>query len=133
MSKPATGNIQKKQTKSGARYYPYINAKVGGKNKPEHLGCSFTTKKDALRKLSEEITLRNSQPDKMEHSGHMLFSEWASRRLEDKEAQNKIKAPTLKSYRDTAQTHVIPYFAERKLKLSAACWSEIEKHMQAKA
>ncbi|MDR3091166.1 MAG: hypothetical protein LBU36_03050 [Clostridiales bacterium] len=127
MSKSVTGNIQKKQTKAGVRYYPYINAKIGDKNKPEYLGCSFTTKKEALRKLSEEITLRNSQPDNMEHSGNVLFSDWVARWLEDKAAQNKIKTTSLKSYRETAKTHVIPYFADKKLKLSAVGWSEIEK------
>jgi integrase len=133
MSKSVTGNVQKKKTKSGVRYYPYINAKADGKSKPEYLGCSFTIKKEALRKLNEEIVLRNNRPDNEEQSGNTLFSHWVERWLADKEAQNKVKTTTLKGYRMVANTHIIPYFAERKLKLSSVGWSEIERYMLEKA
>jgi integrase len=133
MSQSVTGNVQKKKTKSGIRYYPYINAKADGKSKPEYLGCSFAAKKEALRKLNEEIILRNNRPENTEQSGNILFSLWVGQWLDDKEAQNKIKATTLKGYRDLAHTHIIPYFAEKKLKLSGVGWSEIEKYMLEKA
>ena len=133
MSKSVTGNVQKKRTKSGIRYYPYINTKVDGKNKPEYLGCSFTAKKEALRRLNEEIILRNSQPDNSDYNGNILFSDWVAHWLEEKEAQNKIKRTTLRGYRQTVKCHVLPYFSEKKLKLSEVGWSEIEKYMQSKA
>jgi hypothetical protein len=130
MSKSVTGNVQKKRTKSGVRYYPYINTKVDGKNKPEYLGCSFTAKKEALRRLNEEIVLRNSQPENSSYNGNILFADWVAHWLEEKEAQNKIKRTTLRGYRQTVKCHVIPYFTEKKLKLSEVGWSEIEKYMQ---
>ena len=133
MPQSVTGNVQKKQTKSGVRYYPYINAKSEGKNKPEYLGCGFTTKKEALRRLNGEIMLRNSQPENAGHNGNMLFSDWVAKWLADKEAQNKVKSTTLKGYRKTARIHVIPYFAEKKTRLSEVGWAELEAYMQEKA
>jgi hypothetical protein len=133
MSKSVTGNVQKKKTKSGVRYYPYINAKTDGRSKPEYLGCSFAAKKEALRKLNEEIMLRNNRPDNSEHDGNVLFSDWVAGWLAEKEAQNKIKSTSLRGYRMIARAHVIPYFAERKTKLSEVGWQELEKYMQEKA
>ena len=77
--------------------------------------------------------LRNSRPKNTGYSGNMLFSNWITQWLEDKEAQNRVKGTTLKSYKGTANAHIIPYFAERKTKLSEVGRPEIEKYMQAKA
>ncbi|GHV13303.1 site-specific integrase [Clostridia bacterium] len=133
MSKSVTGNVQKKHTKSGVRYYPYVNIKTEGKNKPQYLGCSYTTKREALKKLNEEIMLRNSHPDNAVFNAIMLFSDWVAQWLVEKEAQNKIKAITLNAYKRTAATHIIPHFAGKKMKLSEVGWSEIERYLQEKA
>lgn len=133
MSKSVTGNVQKKHTKSGVRYYPYINTKTEGKNKPEYLGCSFTAKRDALKRLNEEIMLRNSNPENSGFNGNVLFADWVAQWLAEKEAQNKIKATSLDGYKHTANAHIIPYFAGKKMKLSEVGWSEIELYLQEKA
>jgi integrase len=132
-AKSVTGNVHKKKTKSGIKYYPYVNIKVDGKNKPEYFGSGFFTKKEALRKLNEEIMLRNSRPDNVGYNGNVLFSDWVAHWLEYKEAQNKIRKTTLCSYRRIVETHVVPHFGERKIKLSEVGWAEIEQYMRTKA
>ena len=133
MSKSVTGNVQKKHTKSGVRYYPYVNTKTGDRNKQKYLGCSFTTKREALKRLNGEIMLRNSRPDNAVFSGNMLFSDWVEQWLAEKEAQNKIRKTTLGHYRRNARLHIIPYFTLRKMKLSEVGWSEVEQYLQEKA
>ena len=132
MPKSVTGNIHKKKTKSGIRYYPYINIQVNGKNKPEYLGCSFATKKEATARLSNEITLRNSSPG-VAHNSNILFADWVAMWLAEKEKLNKIQQVTLDNYRHSVERHIIPYFTAKKLRLSEIDWTVLERYMQEKA
>ena len=102
------GHIERKNAKSGYRYYPVL--RFNGKKK-YHGG--YRRRKDAethLRRLEKEVA---EGTYKQQKSKNYTFTEWYLHWIKGKE--KSLKRSSYVSYEHTFRNHVVPFFGETPL------------------
>lgn len=107
-----TGSLQIKNDK----YYAVINLYENGKRKQKWICTELTVKGNKMKAekfLREQITYYESRAGLV--SSNILFSDYAKIWLE--RIKNSVDDVTYQGYKQLVDSHIIPYFNERKIRL----------------
>lgn len=122
-----TGSLTVKRGK----YYAVINLNENGKRKQKWI-CSGLSEKGNKRKAEQFLRETLAEYERMEGiiKTDILFSDYVRIWLE--QIARTVDTVTMQGYLNTANGHVIPYFAERKTKLSDVDCNMLQKYIDHK-
>lgn len=118
-------------TVKNGKYYAVLNVYENGKRKKKWISTDLPEKGNK-RKAEQFLREKLAEYERMEGVVHsdVLFSDYVRIWLE--QIARTVDTVTMQGYLNTANGHVIPYFAERKTKLSDVDCNMLQKYIDHK-
>ena len=118
-------------TVKNGKYYAVLNIYVNGKRKKKWI-CTNLPEKGNKRKAEQFLRERLAEYERMEGIVHsdVLFCEYVAIWLE--QIARTVDTVTMQGYRFTAENHVIPYFKEKKTRLSDVDCKTLQQYIDHK-
>ena len=118
-------------TVKNGKYYAVLNVYENGKRKKKWI-CTDLPEKGNKRKAEQFLREKLAEYERMEGIVHsdVLFCEYVAIWLE--QIARTVDVVTMQGYRFTAESHVIPYFQEKKTKLSDVDCKALQQYIDHK-
>ena len=118
-------------TVKNGKYYAVLNVYEDGKRKKKWI-CSDLPEKGNKRKAEQFLREKLAEYERMEGIVHsdVLFCEYVAIWLE--QIARTVDSVTMQGYRFTAASHVIPYFKEKKTRLSDVDCKTLQQYIDHK-
>ena len=118
-------------TIKNGKYYAVLNVYENGKRKKKWI-CSDLPEKGNKRKADQFLREKLAEYERMEGivRSDVLFSDYVRIWLE--QIARKVDTVTLQGYQVTADTHILPYFDEKKTALANVDYKILQQYMDLK-
>ena len=118
-------------TIKNGKYYAVLNVYENGKRKKKWI-CSDLPEKGNKRKADQFLREKLAEYERMEGivRSDVLFSDYVRIWLE--QIARKVDTVTMQGYRVTADTHILPYFDEKKTALANVDYKILQQYIDLK-
>lgn len=118
-------------TVKNGKYYAVLNVYENGKRKKKWIATGLAEKGNK-RKADQFLREKLAEYERMDGTipSDVLFSDYVKIWLE--QIERTVDPVTMQGYQITADTHILPYFAERKTLLTAVDYKMLQEYIDVK-